>query len=94
MINPIRYITDAKGNKTAVIIDLHKSNSDAVLQNLNSLQLDFLKLIANGFPDEYTKELRELIANFLAEKILDNGDRIVKERNYTKETFSKLVEND
>ncbi len=92
----IHYLYDKQGLQTALQIDLLslKKQMGNPLQNINNAQIELLKLFAIGFPDEYLIELKKLIANFLVEKILNQGDKIWEERAYTKETFDKFVEND
>ncbi len=91
----IQYLYDTKGFKTAVQIDLKSFNKYIGNRtNINSAQIELLKLFVNDFPDEYLEELRKLLSNFLVEKILNEGDRIWEENKYTKETFDKFVEND
>ena len=96
IMETIHYLYDTQGNQTALQIDLLNLNKQIGnrTSNINSAQIELLKLFANGFPDEYLVELKKILTNFLVEKILSEGDKVWDERTYTKETFDKFVEND
>jgi len=92
----LHYLYDTKGNKTALQIDLFDFNKNIGNENsiINSAQIQLLKMFSNGFPEEYLPELKKLLANYLVEKILNEGDKICEERGYSKENFNKIIEND
>ena len=90
----IQYVTDTKGNNTGLLIDLLNPKTEKVLHNLNTVQIDFLKLFAGGISKKHLQELKKIVVKYLTEKILDNGDKIWEEKNYSKETFNTFVEND
>ncbi len=90
----VKYITNTKGEKTGLFIDLLNPQTDSVFKDLNQGQVEILKLFVGGFSDEYLGDLKKNISKFLAEKLLNNGDAIWEERKYTKKTFETFVEND
>ena len=93
-MDTIQYIADTKGNNTGLLIDLLNPKTKKVLNNLNNIQIDFLKLFAGGIAEEHLQELKQIVTKYLAEKILDNGDKIWEEKKYSTKTFNTFVEND
>ncbi len=89
----VSYLYDKQGNQTALQINLQSFKKHHIT-DINSAQIELLKLFASGFPDEYLEELKKVIGHFLVEKILDQGDKVWQERNYTEETFENFVAND
>lgn len=89
------YLYDQSGNKTAMLVDLSNPNNESILkQPLNKAQLALLQMVSVINNEQVLDELSQLLAKFLAEKILDEGDKIWDERNYSGETFENLLKND
>ena len=57
-----------------------------------NLQLELLQLYANGVPDIYLPEIREMIANFLLSKVREEAGRVWQEKGYNEETARRLVQ--
>ncbi len=57
-----------------------------------NLQLELLQLYANGVPDIYLHEIREMIANFLLSKVREEAGRVWQEKGYNEETARRLVQ--
>ncbi len=55
----------------------------------NNLQLEFLKLYARPISNEDLEAIKKLIANYFAQKAMDEADKIWKERGYDAETILK-----
>ncbi len=74
----VHYIYDTQGNQTALQFDLLslKKQIGNPEKNINSAQIELLKLFVRGFPDEYLVGLKNLIANFLVEKKLNENDNV------------------
>ena len=59
------------------------SHQPSVQPSLSNLQLEFLKLYADGISETDLKAIQRLIARFFAEKASDEVDRIWEERGYS-----------
>lgn len=91
----INYLYDQYGKKTAMLIDLSDPNLENVFKNpLNEAQQILLQTTSIMNNQEILVEFQQLLAKFLAEKLLDEGDLIWEERNYSIKTFEEFVEND
>jgi len=56
---------------------------------LNNLQVELLKLYADGISDVDLKAIQRLIARYFAEKASDEADKIWEEKVYTAEDVFK-----
>ncbi len=56
---------------------------------LNNLQLELLKLYADGISDVDLKAIQRLIARYFAEKASDEADKIWEEKGYSAEEILK-----
>lgn len=56
---------------------------------LNNLQLELLKLYADGISDVDLKAIQRLIARYFAEKASDEADKVWEEKGYTAEEMLK-----
>lgn len=90
----IQYTIDNQGNKTGLFIDLSNTLNNNIFKNFNQAQLDFLKLFEAGISDENLTELKQIVASFLATKLLNNGDKIWQEKKYSEKDFENFVNND
>ena len=64
------------------------------IEDLNKSQIEVLKMLSISEEKEYLLELKQLLAEFLMDKLINHTTKIWDERGYTKETFDKFVEND
>ncbi len=62
---------------------MHQSSS--ARPPLSNLQLEFLKLYADGIPEKDLKAIQRLIARYFADKASDEADKIWEEKGYTVE---------
>lgn len=53
----------------------------------SNLQLELLQLYAAGVPDEYLREIKDLIAKFLMRKAREEAAKVSNEKNYTAATM-------
>ena len=58
----------------------------------SNLQLELLQLYANGVPDTYLPEIREMLARFLLAKAREEAGKVWQEKGYTAETAHHLVQ--
>ncbi len=60
-------------------------------QPLSNLQLELLELFARQVPDSDLFEIKKMLANYFAQKAMDEADKIWEERGYTHETMNQLL---
>ena len=53
----------------------------------NNIQLEFLKLYARPISNEDLEAIKKLVANYFAQKAMDEADKIWVERGYDAETI-------
>lgn len=58
---------------------------------LNKAQLDILKLLGRLKTEEELIELKKLIVDFYAKRLMDKADRIWEERGYTQDDVDRLA---
>lgn len=56
---------------------------------LNDVQLELLKIFAFLKEDKDLVEIKSLLKNYLADKVVRNADETFDERKYTSEVFEK-----
>ncbi|MCF8247698.1 MAG: hypothetical protein K9J37_21780 [Saprospiraceae bacterium] len=65
------------------------SHQPSIRPTLSNLQLEFLKLYADGIPETDLKAIQRLIARYFADKASDEADKIWQEKGYTVEEILK-----
>ncbi len=91
----LQYLYDATGNPTAMYVDLKNSKVANVLKKpFNKSQIEILEMLSVSEDKEYLSDLKQTLAEFLMNKIINHTTKIWDEKGYTKETFEKFVEND
>lgn len=73
---------------------ISKMTKKSVLPPLSNLQVELLQLYANGVPDEYLVEIKEMIARFLLSKAREEAGKVWEEKGYNAETAENLVKGD
>lgn len=64
-------------------------NSDA----LNETQLMLLRLFSRKMDENETNEIRELLINYLNQKLQAELDNVISEKGYTQKDFDKVLNN-
>ena len=94
-MQPVQYLYNSEGKPSALLVDLESSKVDNILKKpLNKSQIEILKMFSLSDKNDYLNELKQVLAKFLAERIINHATEIWDERGYTKETFDKFIEND
>lgn len=57
---------------------------------LNELQISLLRMFERDIPEKDLVEIRDLISDYLAEKVLKNVDEVVAKKNLTQIDYDKL----
>ncbi len=65
---------------------------EAVKQPLTNLQLELLKVFAREVPEQDLLEIRQLLAQYFAEKAMDLADEAWEEQGYTEEDEDRFLE--
>jgi Tfp pilus assembly protein FimV len=60
-------------------------------KKLSNLQLELLKLYALGISDEELLMIKDFLAKYFAQKLMDEADRIWNEQGYTNELMEKWL---
>ncbi len=58
---------------------------------LTNLQMEYLKLLSFDLAENEMKELRQLIAKFLNEKMQKEMDKVWAEKGYSEETVNQWL---
>jgi hypothetical protein len=59
---------------------------------LTNLQIEILKLYNFKLPDEQLIEIKQLLANYFANKVTEKMEEVWENQNWTEETIDKLRE--
>jgi len=59
---------------------------------LTNLQIEILKLYNFKLPDEQLIEIKQLLANYFANKATEKMEEVWENQNWTEETINKLRE--
>ena len=87
----IQYITDTNGNKTGLFFNFqHPQTPDVLKKTLTNLQTELLELYARNIPDEYLKDIKQLIAEYFAEKATSEADKVWAEKNYNEDELLNM----
>lgn len=65
---------------------------EAVKQPLTNLQLELLKVFAREIPEKDLLEIRQLLAQYFAEKAMDLADEAWEQQGYTEEEEARFLE--
>lgn len=57
---------------------------------LNDIQLTLLRLFNRKMSREETVELRDMLFNFYSDKLFDEVDKVVEQKNITEQDYEKL----
>ena len=60
-------------------------------QSLSNLQLELLEMYARQVPDSDLIEIKKMLANYFAQKAMDEADKIWNERGYTQDDMTKIL---
>jgi hypothetical protein len=63
-------------------------------QPLSNVQVELLKLYSTGIRDEQLLEIKDLIANYLFEKSVNQADKLWEEKGYNQETITHWLNED
>ena len=66
-------------------------NSASEIKNLNSQQLEILKLFSRELDDKDLLEIKRLIVTYLSEKITHLADEVWEEENWTNKDMDRLL---
>jgi len=58
---------------------------------LTNLQRELIKLFAREVPEEDLKNIKQLIANYFAEKTMDAADKAWEEKGWTDDDIQQLL---
>lgn len=58
---------------------------------LNKAQLELLKIFGKIKSEEELNELKDLIVNYYAQRLMDRVDKIWEERGYTEEDMERIA---
>ena len=59
---------------------------------LTNLQLELVKLFAKEVPEEDLQNIKQLIANYFAEKAMDKADKVWDEKGWTTEDAERMIQ--
>ena len=59
---------------------------------LTNLQLELVKLFAKEVPEEDLQNIKQLIANYFAEKAMDEADRTWDAKGWTAEDAERMLQ--
>jgi hypothetical protein len=62
-----------------------------IKQPLSNVQLELLKAFSHQLPENDLLELRKLIADFFAQRLIQQADKVWEEQNWTDETVEKML---
>ena len=57
---------------------------------LNKAQLELLKIFGKIKTEEERNELKDVIVNYYAQRLMDSVDKICEERGYTEEDLERI----
>ena len=57
---------------------------------LNEVQIGLLRMFDRQIPDEDVREIKRVLVKHLSQQLLDEVDRVVKEKGITDADFKKL----
>ena len=60
-------------------------------QSLSNLQLELLEMYARQVPDSDLIEIKKMLANYFAQKAMNEADKIWNERGYTQDDMTKIL---
>lgn len=66
-------------------------NSESEIKNLNSQQLEILKLFSRELDDKDLVEIKRLIVTYLSEKITNLADEVWEKENWTNNDMERLL---
>ena len=61
---------------------------------LSNMQLELLKIYSKNLPEEQLLEIKHLLSEYFAKKIVEEADRVWLERGYTDEYMERLLNDD
>lgn len=61
------------------------------LQNLNSSQLEILKLFSRDLDENDLKEIKRMIVKYLSKKISKLSDEVWENKNWTNDDMEKML---
>lgn len=64
------------------------------IHKLSNIQLELLKMFSTNIPDKQLLEIKDLLANYFAEKATEEMDRLWDERGWSNETMKQWVKED
>jgi hypothetical protein len=59
--------------------------------NLSNLQLELLKLYANGVADEDLQEIKHLLSKYFLKKAINEATKVATEKNYNQTDFDNWL---
>jgi uncharacterized membrane protein len=62
-----------------------------IKQPLSNVQLELLKAFSHQLPENDLLEFRKLIADFFAQRLIQQADKVWEEQNWTDETVEDLL---
>jgi len=65
---------------------------EAVKQPLTNLQLELLRVFSREVSEKELLEIRQLLAQYFAEKAMDLADKTWEEKGYTEEDEDRFLE--
>ena len=65
--------------------------SATLKQSLSNLQLELLEMYARQVPDSDLIEIKKMLANYFAQKAMNEADKIWNERGYTQDDMTKIL---
>ena len=62
-----------------------------IKQPFSNVQLELLKIFAHQLPENDLLELKKLLADFFAQKLIQQADKVWEEKNWTNETVDNIL---
>ncbi len=63
----------------------------AIKQPLTNVQLELLKVFSHNLADEDLKELKNVLANFFAERLVKRANQVWEEKEWTEEDVQRML---
>jgi len=62
-----------------------------IKQPLTNVQLELLKVFSHNLADEDLKELKDVLANFFAERLVKRANQVWEEKEWTEEDIQRML---
>jgi len=62
-----------------------------IKQPLTNVQLELLKVFSHNLADEDLKELKDVLTNFFAERLVKRANQVWEEKEWTEEDIQRML---